>query len=476
MTKMGKWEDHESELLRQAVLLLGDKHWTEVSRWLAQNNIHRLPTQCRHRWHKTMMPNLKKGHWDEDENDLLRRAVQQQQADAFEGGALDWESVARQVPGKMGGALDWESVARQVPGRTGKACRERWISRLDPNINRAAFSEEEELKLMRLHQEYNNKWAKIAKHLPGRTADSVKSKYISIRRREQKDRNAKCYPSTEFLHPSTSLAGIMQSLADNQLDRKRKDFPMPALEHHQCSQSPPKRRLSPVSAPSSGTDHHFEHAKSTSSTASQLTDMVCEDHAEDSCVTDMVCDTLDSLRVHDLSRHSHSHSHSHQEANHTTRMKQSNSLDMDGDESWLNDVQSYSHISSMSPMAASVQVKEEAGGVAGSACADANAVAGPVEKQRSSSSSGSGGSSSSSSGSSGGGGGGGGFLNMLTAKLEHIEPLLLSDDFPSNPHLAPQQGLSSGYSSNNSSRSNSPSNHTDHTDHHQVPAVCAQRP
>merc|ERR1712072_6265 len=329
-----------------------------------------------------------------------------------------------------------------VPGRTGKACRERWISRLDPNINRTAFSEKEELKLMELHQEYNNKWAKIAKHLPGRTADAVKSKYISIRRREQKDRvDRSCQ---EFLHSSTSMAG-------NQLDRKRKDFPMTALEH-QCSQSPPKhkRRLSPISAPYSVTDsladHHFWHAKSTS-----------DEGTEDSCVTEMVCNTLDNLQVHDLSRCSHDH--------HTAR-KPSNSLDMDGDERWLNDVQSYSHISSMSPIAANVhQVKEEADSDAGSACADANATADPdpVEKQR--------------------GGGGGGFLNMLKAKLEHIEPLLLSDDFPSN--LAPGQGLpSSGHSTNNSSPSSSPSNHTYHASthqstqqvDHQMPAACAQRP
>lgn len=244
-SKMGKWSEYESNRLREAINLMGDKHWTDVSKWLKQHNIHRLPTQCRHRWHKTMIPNLKKGHWQQNENDLLRQAVVEQQHDLVEGGTIDWESVSR-----------------RVPGRTGKACRERWISRLDPNINRNPFSEEEEHQLVVLHERYRNKWAQIAKHMPGRTADAVKSKYISIKRRISKNGSV-AFPSVM----PTPTPIVLETVLQSPLRKRKQDN-----SEQQHSQSPPKRRQSPIAGSPSFSD---------------------------SMDTDMVCNTLNTLEVED---------------------------------------------------------------------------------------------------------------------------------------------------------------------------------
>jgi hypothetical protein len=360
--KMGKWEDDESNKLREAVQLLGDKHWTEVSKWLAGKNIHRLPTQCRHRWHKTMMPNLKKGHWDEHENELLRNAVKQQQTvNMFENTA---------------GTTDWEGIARQVPGRTGKACRERWISRLDPRINKGAFTSEEEETLMKLHQQFNNKWASIAKQMPGRTADAVKSKYISVMRRQQKHGSRKRY-----------------LLAD-------------------ASQSPPKRRLSPVCGSTSGGSGSVHGSAGT-----------IADAEGDIRVTTMVSHTLSSLGMSDISSPDHHHHHDQQQ-----RVRPAHSLDM---EQWVDEVPG--SMSQLSPMGSSSSSLLSFGSSTPSPTADAFPVTAasksaighhhthiqtalatldsidhaaraaahvPI----------------------------GGFLDMLTAK--HVEPLVLSDDMP----------------------------------------------
>ncbi|KAK4431992.1 Transcription factor [Sesamum alatum] len=126
------------------------------------------------------------------------------------------------------GPHNWNLIAQNLQGRSGKSCRLRWFNQLDPRINRRAFSEEEEERLLSAHKMYGNKWATIARMFPGRTDNAVKNHWHVIMARKRREEHCvyrRKMPSSSFsflhlqlqqnTHQSTNNVNI--NIVDDQL-------------------------------------------------------------------------------------------------------------------------------------------------------------------------------------------------------------------------------------------------------------------
>ncbi|GFP79916.1 transcription factor myb98 [Phtheirospermum japonicum] len=165
----------------------------------------------------------------EKSKDIIQKCIRGQKKHKSAKGqwTIDEDRLLIHLVGKYG-ERKWSTIAQVVKGRIGKQCRERWHNHLRPDIKKDLWTEEEDRILIETHVQVGNKWAEIAKSLPGRTENSIKNHWNATKRRQFSRRNCR----TKWPKPSSLLQNYIKSLNfENKSGRLMKNIQPPSTTY-----------------------------------------------------------------------------------------------------------------------------------------------------------------------------------------------------------------------------------------------------
>jgi len=173
---------------------LSEKVWQHLATMYPGKNEEQLKL----RWQNVLKVPLNKTPWTKKEDDMLEDLVNTK-------GAAHWREIA----------LELHSQSGSVMFRQSKQCRERWTNHLDPSLKKGAWTNKEDVILLKEFLTKGKKWSEIAKLLPGRTENSVKNRWVSLMKKYKTEMTLEAAKMSEELKDEDMLnAQITRTLID----------------------------------------------------------------------------------------------------------------------------------------------------------------------------------------------------------------------------------------------------------------------
>ena len=82
--------------------------------------------------------------------------------------------------------INWNQIASNFYNRSARQCRERWQNYLDPSLVTAEWTKEDDEKILELYKHIGSHWNTIAKSFPGRSGNSIRNRYLVLKRQEKR--------------------------------------------------------------------------------------------------------------------------------------------------------------------------------------------------------------------------------------------------------------------------------------------------
>ncbi|EFA85699.1 hypothetical protein PPL_00928 [Heterostelium album PN500] len=209
-----KWTKEENKRLFELVSQYGEKKWKRIS---AEMGGQKTGAQCAQHWKRVLSPDIRKGPWDEDEEELLLRLVNQH-------------------------GSSWKKIAKRICKRTDIQCRYQYLKALQsrevpwiPKEDEAMLKKVQELDMNLSWLEVSEYLAKLKHTNTLRTALECKTRYMQL---------------TNEIPMATQQAGGMPSSPISECNQYDSNSSSPTMESSELD-SYTRRRNLPTSASSS---------------------------------------------------------------------------------------------------------------------------------------------------------------------------------------------------------------------------------